>query len=102
LIERCTKTGDSATDFDIDINLADSTLRRVGVIVNISDMLSVAPHSVTIANQHGAMQKIMLGTPWAGCWPRTLLRLPGAQKREVRKFAGVASRGVDLPLTDLE
>ena len=46
--------------------------------------------------------KIMAGTAWSTSWDRTLLRLPNAEKVGPKKFAGVTSRGVQLPVDDFE
>lgn len=65
------------------------TLLRLGIRVDTE--------TITIANQHAGIQRIMSGTPW-GDWSRILRRLPGstATHRPVR-FAGSKVRGTVIP-----
>lgn len=51
-----------------------------------------------VANSHAGMNKIYASTRWAGGqWSQALLRLPGARKVDVKRFAGPRSRGVWVP-----
>lgn len=65
------------------------TLLRLGIRVD--------SETITIANQHAEIQKILAGTPW-GDWGRILRRLEGSRPtpRGVR-FAGMKARGTVVP-----
>lgn len=100
LIERATYTGEAGADEAITREEAVGALKRSGLCVDDSDPLS--PPILCVANSHLGLAKITAGTPWATCWPRTLLRLPGAKKGDPRKFAGATSRCVMIPMSALE
>lgn len=78
------------TDHDVKQDEASSTLRRMGLRVDM-DVLYVA-------NTHSGVKKMLANTPWTTNWARVLKRLDGAQAIGTMRFAGVADRCVGLPM----
>lgn len=78
------------TDHDVKQDEASSTLRRMGLRVDL-DVLYVA-------NTHSGVRKMLANTPWTQNWARVLKRLEGAQAIGSMRFAGVVDRCVGLPL----
>ncbi len=73
-------------------SVAEATLGRHG--------LRVGGGKLQVSNSATQLGKFLADTPWARCWPQTLLRLPGAEapKRTVR-FKGMGStRAVEIPI----
>ena len=74
---------------------ANGSLKRFGLMIEGGYLI--------IANQHGELEKVLTGTSYAVDWNRLLKRLPGAHAAESkRRFAGVLSRALLLPLTLLD
>lgn len=93
LIQRLAGVGDGAKDYDVQGDEATSVLRRTGIRVDArEDGVAV----VRVANSHEQMRKIMQDTPWATSYHRTLMRMPGAIKRDGQKFGAVTCRSVEL------
>jgi len=93
LIQRLAGIGDGAKDYDVQGDEATSVLRRTGIRVDArEDGMAV----VRVANSHEQMRKIMQDTPWATSYHRTLMRMPGAIKRDGQKFGAVTCRSVEL------
>ena len=75
----------------IDVTTAEELLGRHG--------FRVADDHLLISNTATAIAKILSVTPWASCWPFTLVRLTGATRPGVARFKGIgSSRCVGIPL----
>ena len=93
LIQRLAGVGDGANDYDVQGEEATSVLRRTGIRVDArEDGMAVA----RFANSHELLKRILDGTPWSTSYHRTLLRMPGAIKRDGQKFGAVTCRSVEL------
>jgi putative DNA primase/helicase len=99
LVEISTAVG--IEDESISEEVAKATLRRHGIIVD--GAFFDGGGSVTIANSHPMLEKMLCKSPWSTGWTRTLARLPGSVKTEgVNRYAGVASRGITIPISSTE
>lgn len=89
------KLASKRSDHEIDNAEALDALGRIGirVEVNIKGM-----YEIWVANTHKEIGKILNGTNYVNSWARVLLRINGAYKIDTKKYAGVASRGVAVPL----
>jgi putative DNA primase/helicase len=75
----------------IDTTSAEELLGRHG--------FRVADDHLLISNTATAIGKILSVTPWASCWPFTLVRVTGATRPGVARFKGIgSSRCVGIPL----
>lgn len=76
---------------------AAATLSRLGIRVDREQ------DCFTISNSHTAIEEILRGTPWARGWARVLRRVRGAAATVDKvRFGAVKSRGVEIPLEELE
>lgn len=69
---------------------AEDALARSGV--------RAADGELVVANSHGALERILAGTPWGKGWARLLRRLPGAAATAPVRFAALRGRGTSIPL----
>lgn len=91
---------DGTDEGDVNAGEATAGLRRHGVIVDVP--ILTGEIWITVANNHPALESLLSKSPWATGWGRTLSRLPGAVKTDVKKFGGAASRGVAIPMSSLD
>ena len=62
--------------------------------------IRVEPRELLIANRHDGMEQLFADTRWArGAHARTLARLKGCTHPGNRRFAGVQSKALAIPLT---
>jgi len=81
----------------LSIENAKAGLARFGLKVDIQT------HMLQIANQHPKLARILKDTEWSTSWPRTLARIPGAQKNNPSiRFAGTKARFVAVPFEVLD
>ena len=89
--------------FGLDERIARDTareeLRRTGIFADTRQGID----GVMVSNTHPALRRIMVDTPWAAGWARSLCRLPGtARSANAESFAfGHVARGVWLPLSTI-
>lgn len=72
-----------------------NALARVGLRVEVNLQ---GRYQLWVANAHKEVKRILVGTNYADSYSRVLLRIPGADKIPVKKFAGVPARAVSVPL----
>lgn len=94
LIQRATGYGDGSTDYHVSGEEAAATLRRYGIRVE-GDYQNC---TVSFANKHRELQKMLAGTAWETSYSRTLLRITGAEKHAAAKYGPLTARGVTLPI----
>lgn len=71
---------------------ANDILKRYGLMVDGS--------TLTIANKHAELERLLKDSPWGSGWKRILGRINGARPSfDVVRFAGTRSRAVCIPLT---
>lgn len=54
-----------------------------------------------ISESHTELRKMLRDTPWGGNWARILERIPGAEKLNSFRFAGIRQRAISIPLTSI-
>lgn len=87
----------SAGDNDITSDNANLALRRCGLAVEDGhDPLDVP--RLLIAKNHAGLSKIMSQSAWSASLFRTLKRIDDSQVTTPRRFAGVQSRAVSIPI----
>lgn len=75
----------------VDAIAAEELLGRHGFKVSDGQLL--------ISNTATAIGKILSATPWASCWPSTLIRVQGATRPGIARFKGIGvSRCVGIPM----
>jgi len=81
----------------LSIENAKAGLARYGIKADIQT------HMLQIANQHPKLARMLKDTEWSTSWPRTLARIPGAQKNNPSiRFAGTKARFVAVPFEALD
>jgi putative DNA primase/helicase len=94
LIQRGAGIGEGANDMTITADVAIDTLKRHGIKVEGGYKAA----TVSFANRHRELQRILQGTAWEASYARTLLRVVGAERHEPLKYGGATMRGVRLPV----
>lgn len=95
LIQRATGYGGSESmDYSFSAENASATLARHGIRIDGGHDRA----TVSFANSHRELQRILAGTPWEGSYSRTLLRIEGSSKRDTAAYAAARKRGVQLPV----
>lgn len=80
-----------AHSMQVDATAAEELLGRHG--------FKVADGQLLISNTATAIGKILSVTPWASCWPSTLVRVQGSTRPGIARFKGIGvSRCVGIPL----
>lgn len=80
-----------AHSMQVDATAAEELLGRHGFKVHDGQLL--------ISNTATAIGKILSVTPWASCWPSTLIRVQGSTRPGIARFKGIGvSRCVGIPL----
>lgn len=54
-----------------------------------------------VSESHQEVRKALRDTPWCGGWGRILERLPGAEKVNAIRFAGIRNRAVRIPIAEI-
>lgn len=93
LIEKI--TGDGKTDLEIETGDAADALARIGLRVELNLQ---GKYELWVATQHKELRRILTGTNYQDSWGRVLLRINGSDKVPPKKFAGVTSRAVSVPV----
>jgi len=88
----------AAIDNDIGAGDASSLLRRTGILIG---QLKSGQFTVSFANSHPMLERILNDTAWAKSYGRTLKRLPGAQPHPQKKYGATAHRGVEFLVGDI-
>jgi len=88
----------------ISSDVAADELRRTGIKALSGTEYTDAPAGVWVSNTHPALRRIMVGTPWAAGWSRSILRLDGTKKSpNSLSFAfGHVAKAVWIPLATLK
>lgn len=84
------------------VTLADSedALGRVGIRV---DVRTGDCSTFTVSASHSGVAALLEKTKWSNAWARTLKRLPGARATDgTVRFGATKSRGVEIPLEEVE
>jgi putative DNA primase/helicase len=92
---------DSSRPIDFDENTtgeisdkdADKVLKRIGIKFERIE----AGKSVLISNSHDAIKRMLIDTPWAECWARSLQRLEGAMHVNTSRFLYSVTRATRIP-----
>lgn len=90
--------GTLSSDTEVTAGDAIATLGRFGLRVERNVQ---GKFEVWIAQTHKELSRVLTDTAYASSWARVLLRTEGATKLGVKKYAGVASRGVALPVANM-
>lgn len=87
------KIRDTKSDYEIQSGEASDALARVG--------LRIDRGMLWVANSHRELRRILSGTNYVDGYHRVLLRINGSDKLPPKKFAGVSSRAVSVPLGEI-
>lgn len=85
-------------EFEVSGTECKSTLLRMGIM--LSKNAEQLP-TIRIASGHKEMKRVLAETSWSESYPRTLQRLPGAEKLDPRKFGNVSYRATELLISDV-
>jgi len=80
-------------DHEITNDEADTALSRHGFKLSSGDLV--------ISESHQEIRRILKDTPWGGGWGRILERLPGAERVNAARFAGIRNRAVRVPVREV-
>jgi putative DNA primase/helicase len=88
--------------------LAIKALGRLGMKVKVDGLnrpdgeLCTAPVLLLATSSKAITRRILRNTPWADCWARVVLRVPGAFRAGNHRFSGIGqSKAVAVPLEAL-
>ena len=83
------------TDHDLAVLDASDVLCRHGILVRQGP----SGYTVSFANAHSALERILADTSWGKSYPRTLKRIPGAEQHLPKKYGATNHRGVEFHIT---
>lgn len=89
------KISNKKIDHEVQASEAIDALGRIGIRIEVNIK---GRYEIWVSNTHKEISRILGGTNHANNWARVLLRINGSYKVDTKKYAGVSSRGVAIPL----